>query len=500
MKRLLLAAACLLPLMARAQGVPDIGVVGAPIQLGKMQTGFSGKQDVNGDISGQHFATPGAVQAPTISEGIARRGFAPEDYIEPSDAGNDSISIQRVINGICGGVLRSSNITFSSRHYSLLTPVNQPCKIDWNGRGWQEQLNGPASIPAAPGTWLDIGPGFANGATASVTLGGNASGSVIRDIASSQPGQPAPPNPNVNSSGQVTSWPAWAPVAYPPVFNVSNAPGVLFDHMFFPGVYQGVHTEGSGRTSFHDIKGQAFDYLIAMHYAYDVSRIDNIHGGWPYWSSADPVLQYQQANTDVIRTYKNDTPFWDRIFVFGVRSAIAIDAEGQGQYSYWPGGTTTGFDLGTLSCDFTVHCLWIKATAQAQGFTKSIRSYGQKWDTVAADPVTMMPGSNVMQIDGTGVFQIGMIQNFGSDAETVNFTSTTYGSNVAVGSLYSILTRMSPNSVVARFPTTGSPLSLLSISIPLLTPDAPPGFADTNTSPNGSGQGTMQIGTMTVVH
>lgn len=500
MKRLLLAIACLLPLAGHAQGVPDIGVSGGAIQIGKMQTGFGGKQDMNGDISGQHFATSGAVTMPTISEGVARRGFTPDDYIQTADAGDDSISIQRVINGVCGGALRSSNLSFLSRHYSLRSPINQPCKIDWNGQGWLEQLNGQASIPSAPGTWFDVGPSFASGATAPITLGGSASGSVVRDVAFSEPGQPAPPNPNVNSSGQVIGWPAWAPIAYPPVFNVTQAPGVLFHHLFFPGVYQGVHTEGSGRTSFTDIKGQSFDYLIDMHYAFDVSRIVDIHGGWPFWSSADPVLQYGQAHADVIRSFRNDTPFWDRIFVFGVRSGIAIDTDPQGQSAYLPGGSTTGFALGIISCDFTVHCLWIKPNAASQGHTQSIRSYGQKWDTIAADPVVMMPGSNVMQIDGTGVFQISMMQNFGSDGETINFTSTANGSNIAIGSLYGILTRMSPNSVVARFPTTGGPLSLLSISIPLLTPDHPSGFADTNTSPNGSGQGTMQVGTMTVVH
>jgi hypothetical protein len=128
----------------------------------------------------------------------------------------------------------------------------------------------------------------------------------------------------------------------------------------------------------------------------------------------------------------------------------------------------------------------------------NIRSFGAYWDTQSpAWGQAQIPGSNVIQLDGGAIMQIGSLENFGSDAETISFNSSTLPSNISLQSDLIWRNRMSPNSVVARFPNEQAGSSIFTVGNSMLSPEPPRGFQLTNLPPNGNGKGLYQQPSMT---
>ena len=462
-----------------------------------------------GDITAQSVKLGGGAIANNLSTYLADPGLLVDRFYQPADGADDAPAMQRVVNLICSGATRSRNMRFLAEHYTINSQVQQPCTVNWKGGGYQEQLSGSLALPTAPGTWFDLGSKFIGVSSGQgpflITAG---PGSVIENFGLDEPGMPAAPVPVVNSSGQITGYnpSSWTPAAYWYAFEVQGSPGVLFRHIMLNGINAGFLVNGSGRTSFQDIKGQVFSYTFSIQESYDVSRITDVHI-WPYWSSADPVMLYQQANAKVIGSGRNDSPFWDNIFGFGVFSTIDIFANTD--------GTTTGAQVGKVQCDSNIECVHIENLAAGQQASMSIaevRTFDQVWSTIYGYTTTHNPNSTLLQLDGGAVLQIGQIENFGTDVATITEGNATSPSNVQIGSIYVHLNQMSgggsfPASTtgdtcrLVKFPTaTGTVGALVTVSMPPLLAGTCTSYEATNTPPNGSGIGTLQWNMPTVQH
>lgn len=450
-------------------------------------------------FSAHHYNQNGASKAnsarPNAEVGRAQaaeagvvHGIQPDTLKVPADGADDAPSIQRAITAACGTAF--PNVVFQARHYALNSTVTQSCAVNWIGQGWREQNPVPA---AAPGTWFDIGPAFIGTAGSPITITRDSTGSTLRGIGFTEPGQPSRPTP-IMSGSIVTGWaPAtWTPAAYAPVLTINGAPGVTVRDVMLLGVNAGMVCAGSGRCDFENIRGQVFAYALNIQTAYDVSRIRDVHA-WPYWSAADPVMQWQQANASVIISYRNDTPMWSHLFVFGAKDGVLIAGE--------PAGSTTGLMVDMLSCDFTQTCIRVDATAGLATYQISnLRSYGQVWNTVAGAPITMLPDSSVASFDGQAVAQIGNAESYGTDTAVLRFLATTAtgASTLHLNSLYTHAERMSTGAVIASFPSGGSNAATINGSLVTGTP--PAGFALTNTGIGQPGIGTLFMPTLATVH
>ncbi len=434
----------------------------------------------------------------TLSQAAPRpMTLVPDAYKEASDGLDDAPSIQRAIDAACAGTGRT--LAFYARRYKINSPITQNCMANWQGQGFEEQAG---ANYAAAGTWLDIGPGFSGTLASPINVTAGA-GSVFENFGVAEPSQPAPPTANYDPSfpagsasphilGYTPS--TWSPAPFYYAFSVKGSPGNIFRHIMLDGINQGFHVDHSGRTNFEDIRGQVFNTMFEVHESYDVSRITDVHD-WPYWSSADPVMAYGQEHGYVVASYRNDTPFWEDIFGFGLRAVLymADDAD----------GTTTGIQAGKISCDSVVYCIRVNtgAAAQVTGQFGSLRTFGSKWSTVHPTSLVQYPGSSLLQLDSSAVLQIGSMENFGTDAATVTFNAPKRPSNVLVGSLFVHADHMSAGAFVVKFPTANATIpSLLTVGMTPAIAGTAAGFRNTNNRPNGSGIGTYQYNAASTFH
>ena len=421
----------------------------------------------------------------------------PDSYKEAADGLDDAPSIQRAIEAACAGTVRT--LVFHARRYQINSPITQNCSANWEGQGYEEQAG---ANYAAPGTWFDIGAGFSGKLTSPINIAAGA-GSTFENFGVAEPSQPPPPTANYDplfpagsAKPRIVSYTPgkWSPAPFYFVFSVTGSPGNLFRHIMLDGVNQGFRMDHSGRTSFEDVRGQVFNTMFEIHESYDVSRITDVHD-WPYWSLADPVIACDQENAHVIASYRNDTPFWDNVFGFGVRAVLYLADD--------PDGTTTGIQAGKVSCDYTVYCIQTdtRSPVQVTGQFGSIRTFGPMWSTTYPASLVQYPGSSMLQLDSSAVLQIGSMENFGTDVATMSLNAPKQPSNLMIGSLFVHANMMSPHSFVARFPTVSATIpSLVTISMAPAIAGATAGFRNTNTGSNGPGIGVYQYGAATPIH
>lgn len=434
----------------------------------------------------------------TLSQGAPRSMFlVPDAYKETFDGLDDAPSIQRAIDAACAGAVKT--LAFYARRYKINSPITQNCLANWEGQGFEEQ---PGSNYAASGTWFDIGAGFSGALASPINVVAGA-GSVFENFGVAEPSQPTPPSasydplfPAGSASPRIVGYTpgTWSPAPFYFVFSIKGSPGNLFRHIMLDGVNQGFHVDHSGRTNFEDIRGQVFNTMFDIHESYDVSRITDVHD-WPYWSSADPVMAYDQEHAYVVASYRNDTPFWENIFGLGVRAVLylADDAD----------GTTTGIQAGNISCDSAVYCIRVNtgAPVQVTGQFASIRTFGSKWNTTHPVPLAQYPGSSMLQLDSSAVLQVGSMENFGTDVATVVFNAPKRPSNLMVGSLFVHADHMSAGSFVVKFPDASASIpSLLTLGMTPAIAGTAAGFRNTNNRPNGSGIGVYQYSTASILH
>jgi hypothetical protein len=261
---------------------------------------------------------------------LADRGVDVRDYgALGNGVANDAPAIQAAINalGSAGGVVNLGARTY--RLASAIVVTNGAVRI--TGQGFNE-----GGSPGA-GTWLTVDQ--ANFTPFTFT-GTAARGSVVANLAVRQ----------AHGAAQNASW---APTAYDWFFRVENCfGGVDFDNILLSGINRGIFIRNSGRTDLRRIRGQVFTAGIEMDECYDVARIMNVHF-WPFWSSNDHVVRWQQANGDAMIFRRVDGVFVDQSFVLGYRTMF--------RFASSAAGFTQKFSIGQAYADFVRHGVLIEA-------------------------------------------------------------------------------------------------------------------------------------------
>lgn len=287
---------------------------------------------------------------------------------------NDAPAIQAAVDALAatgGGVL-----LFGPRRYRLASPiVVSGVAIVFQGAGFTE---GPT---VASGTWLTIDQ---TGFTPFTFTGTAARGSAVRDLAVRQQ-HPAP------GAG-------WAPTPYDFVFRVQDCLGAVdFENVFLCGVNRGIWYDNSGRFNIQRLRGQVYTTGIEIDRALDIGRMQHVHL-WPFVTSNEDVVRWQQQNQDSLVMRRVDGVFLDDIFVLGARSVLRFASSAS--------GVTTKFYVGSLYTDFAQYGVWVDSNG-VTGQIANATTQGELFN--AGGPP--LAGSNGIRVDGNNArLQIGNLR------------------------------------------------------------------------------------------
>lgn len=279
------------------------------------------------------------------------------------------------------------------------------------GAGWNERTESP-STPEA-GTWIKI----TDTAIAPITFTAAAAGaSGFVNIAFEQ----AHPTP---ASG-------WAPTAYEPVITILGTGGtlggeILLDTVFFYNIYRAISVPGTngdcGRIRMSHISGQVFDYLFYGTLITDVVHADDFHI-WPFWSSNQYVLAWQQANGIVIKLARCDGWQSDHIFLFGYLYGAALLTDAN--------GVATNFYCGDLYAD-ACQCGVIITGSGTSGYIGKLTTGGE----ILAGGY--LPASHAYEDAATGTtFAIGRLLVLGCGGAAIYLGNPAGAANLDVGSCF----------------------------------------------------------------
>lgn len=302
---------------------------------------------------------------------------------------NDAPAIQSAIdamNAAGGGTLE-----FGPRSYRIASPiVVDSVSIVFQGAGFTEGAN------IADGTWLRIDT---TGFTPFTFTGTGARGSSVRDIAVRQ----------THNAAQV---PGWAPTDYDFVFRVQDCLGsVEFKNVLLVAVNRGVWCDNSGRLNIESLRGQVFTTGIEIDRAFDACRIQHVHF-WPFATSDDDVVRWQQQNCDAVVLRKVDGVFIDDVFTLGARSVLRMSPSAS--------GVTTKLYVGSLYADFALYPIWIEGngvTGQIANLTTQSELFNSGGQPLA--------GSTGIRIDSNNVrLQIGNLRIDDAESNAVRINGS----------------------------------------------------------------------------
>lgn len=285
---------------------------------------------------------------------------------------DDGPAIQAAINAMAaaqGGVLM-----FGPRRYRVATAVTiSGATVVLQGAGFTEGPN------AEDGTWIIVDT---TGFTPFTFTGVVARGSAVRDLAVRQP----------HIGAQV---PGWTPTNYDFVFRVVDCLGAVdFENVFLCAVNKGIFCDNSGRLNIQRLRGQVFTVGVEIDRCLDIPRLQHVHF-WPFWSSTDPIIQYQQGNLDALLFRRCDGVFLDDHFVLGARSTV--------RFSSSIHGVTTKFYIGKLYADFSRYGVWIDGSG-TNGQIATITTHSENFNAGGQ----VQAGSNGIRVDADNVqVQIG---------------------------------------------------------------------------------------------
>ena len=219
-------------------------------------------------------------------------------------------------------------VRFSSRKYRVTGTLVVTGPVRLVGEGYLDFQNArPITIPPN-GSWLI----HANTGGPLIQFTGDmGKSSGMTNLAIFQEGHPVPGG-------------GWSPASRDWVIRNENTYGTLIlDRVHFHGVYKGIYTNNSARPHYENITGQFFYQGFQFDQIYDLGKLDGLHA-WTYWSEADSVLQWQQANCIEIVLLRVDGLWMDRIFTFAVKESIRVLTSGAG-------GTARVIDINGLYAD-----------------------------------------------------------------------------------------------------------------------------------------------------
>jgi hypothetical protein len=192
--------------------------------------------------------------------------------------------------------------------------------------------------------------------------------------------------------------PGWAPTAYDFVFRVQDCFGAVdFDNVFLCGVNRGIWIDNSGRFNIQRLRGQVYSIGIEIDRSYDSGCLQHLHF-WPFASSADDIVRWQQQNQDAVVLRRVDGIFIDGMFVLGARSAL--------RFSTSPAGVAQKFYIGRLYTDFTQYGVWVDGSGVA-GQIANATTQSELFNAGGAAYV----GGSGLRIDGSNTrLQIGNLR------------------------------------------------------------------------------------------
>lgn len=206
-----------------------------------------------------------------------------------------------------------------------------------------------------------------------ITVGPGANGAVISDLAFTQ-AQPA------ESGG-------WTPISYPPTIKHAGAPvsgtsvgrlevtRVLFGGVSIAiqnGTTGGVgQSQFTGRDFYHNIEATCLNVCILNYAVSDIARIEDLHV-WPFFfannsatGSTPNIEAYIEANVTGIINARNDNPFWNNIFFYGVNRGILLSGLN-------PDGPSNAMQISNLDCDNVKECIAVANTTGSQQYAVSV--------------------------------------------------------------------------------------------------------------------------------
>ena len=223
-------------------------------------------------------------------------------------------------------------------------------------------------------------------------------------------------NIGIFEEGHSTPGGGWSPAVRDWVIRNENTYGTLIlDRVHFHGVYKGVFTVNSARPHYENITGQFFYQGFHFDQIYDLGKLDGLHA-WTYWSEADSVLQWQQANCIEITLLRVDGLWMDRIFTFAVKESIHISTSGAG-------GTSRVIDINGLYADFTGRAIVIDSTV-AHVAVNQMFHLGQAWPP--ASPAVVLTGACAIDITAGANHnvQVSNLYSVLSEGSAVKVTGT----------------------------------------------------------------------------
>ncbi|UMY19147.1 hypothetical protein MMB17_07560 [Methylobacterium organophilum] len=373
--------------------------------LGKRQAGKTiltpdalqiGGPGSTGDVGEMSLRVPG-------SGAVARSLMARfDENVQLSDFGWDKSG-----NTDCGPALRAAITKLGTRGGTISqaagvcwinSPVPWTTAIRFQGQGWRE------GAAIGEGSWIKItDPSF----TPFAVSGQPSRGSEFRDIAvwQQQPG---------------LTGATWAPVEYPPVWDIQNTLGtVKFSNVFLLSVTRGINSFNAGRLDVDGLYGQVYRYGVSIDQAQDLPRIGRVHF-WTYASDDPRILTWQIANSDAIVSARNDNPFFRDIFAIAMRSALHFTSSAN--------GITNKFQAVNIDGDLTQAGILI----DGNGTTGQVTNLVHQGNSPIGGS---QPGSTALKIAANNVsVQVNNLDSRLADVGAVAITGT--GNRVQVSNGY----------------------------------------------------------------
>jgi hypothetical protein len=289
--------------------------------------------------------------------------------------------------------------------------------------------------------------------------------------------------------GHTTPGPGWIPAARDWVIRVENTQGTLFlNRVHFHGVYRGVLTDYAVRLQYENITGQFFYRGFSFDRVYDIGKFDGLHA-WTYWSEADSVIQWQQANCVEITLYRVDGLWMDRIFTFGVAVSLFLTT---GTY-----GPPKVIEVGSLYSDFCGRAIVVDSAEPAHIQVANVFHLGQAWPP--ATPANVLPGAALVDVvvGSNHLVQIGNSYDTLADTHAVRINGTFNTVWIASG----IFQQYSRGTAGQGAATVAANNTLRFGAVPLLNPYAGGATTLFNGTPGGTAfEPTRQVVTTATVN
>jgi hypothetical protein len=367
-----------------------------------------------------------------------------EDFGAVGDGStDDTLAIQTAINYVQEISSGQIELHFDAKTYRIAGTLNISGMVRLIGQGAVDFSNArPLTIPGK-GTWLI----HASTTGPLIQVSGNLNkGAGLFDIA-------------IFEEGHTTPSAGWAPAVRDWVIRVENTQGtLLLNRVHFHGVYQGVLTDYAARLQYENITGQFFYRGFSFDRVYDIGKFDGLHA-WTYWSEADSVLQWQQANCVEITLYRVDGLWMDRIFTFAVQTSIFVD-----ESAY---GTSKVIIINGLYSDFSNRAIVVDSAQPVHLQVSNMFHLGQAWPP--ASPANALPGSCSIDIasGSNHLVQVSNLYDTLAESHAVRVAGT--NNTLWIGS--GIFTQYSRDTVCGAI-TVAATNTVRFGSVPLLSPYA----------------------------